>query len=113
MQSDKVSLFLMQKQGYFPPERLPQIRQMLENMDEHKFQMIQSVDFMDPTAFVLISAVIGYLGIDRFLLGDIGLGILKFLTFGVCGILWIVDIVNAKKNITEKNFMEFLKYANL
>jgi hypothetical protein len=38
-----------------------------------------------------ISIVFGYLGVDRFMLGDTGIGILKLLTFGLCGILAIID----------------------
>ncbi|MDR3315394.1 MAG: TM2 domain-containing protein [Coriobacteriales bacterium] len=35
----------------------------------------------------------GIFGIDRFYLGYIGMGILKFCTAGACGVLWIVDLV--------------------
>lgn len=35
----------------------------------------------------------GFLGIDRFYLGYIGLGILKFLTAGGCLVLYVIDIV--------------------
>ena len=38
-----------------------------------------------------ISILIGYLGIDRFMLGDTGIGVLKLLTGGLCGILYIID----------------------
>ena len=31
-------------------------------------------------------------GVDRFLLNDIGIGVLKLLTGGLCGILWLIDI---------------------
>ena len=44
------------------------------------------------TALVL-SILVGTLGIDRFYLGYTGLGILKLLTVGGVGIWWIVDIV--------------------
>ena len=43
-------------------------------------------------AFVL-SVFVGWLGADRFYLGQISLGILKAITLGGFGVWWIVDIV--------------------
>ncbi|MDD4955696.1 MAG: TM2 domain-containing protein [Candidatus Omnitrophica bacterium] len=42
---------------------------------------------------LLLSVFLGHLGIDRFYLGYIGLGILKLLTFGGCGIWWLIDLI--------------------
>jgi TM2 domain-containing membrane protein YozV len=42
---------------------------------------------------LLLAIFLGWLGIDRFYLGSAGVGILKFFTFGLFGILWIVDII--------------------
>ncbi len=42
---------------------------------------------------LLLSILVGQFGIDRFYLGYIGLGILKLLTAGGCGIWWIIDII--------------------
>jgi TM2 domain-containing membrane protein YozV len=42
---------------------------------------------------LLLSIFVGTLGIDRFYLGYIGLGILKLITAGGCGIWWLVDLI--------------------
>ena len=41
----------------------------------------------------LLSWFFGTLGIDRFYLGHVGLGVAKLLTFGGCGIWAFVDLV--------------------
>jgi TM2 domain-containing membrane protein YozV len=42
---------------------------------------------------ILLSIFVGWLGVDRFYLGHIGLGILKLLTGGGCGIWYLIDII--------------------
>lgn len=42
---------------------------------------------------ILLSVFVGSLGIDRFYLGYIGLGVLKLLTLGGCGIWWLIDLI--------------------
>lgn len=42
---------------------------------------------------LLMSVFFGTLGIDRFIMGHVGLGILKLLTGGGLGIWWLIDVI--------------------
>ncbi len=42
---------------------------------------------------VLLSVLVGTLGVDRFYLGYVGLGVLKLITFGGFGIWWLIDLI--------------------
>jgi TM2 domain-containing membrane protein YozV len=42
---------------------------------------------------LVMSAVFGQLGVDRFIMGHVGLGILKLITFGGFGVWWIIDLI--------------------
>jgi len=55
---------------------------------------------------ILIGGIIGLLGvggIQRFMIGQIGMGILYLLTMGLCYIGTIIDLVNYKKLTFEFN----------
>ena len=66
--------------------------------------MITSLDLKDPTTTLLLSIFLGTLGVDRFMINDIGMGILKLFTGGVCGILTIIDWFMITKLTKQYNF---------
>ena len=104
MTQDKVDMYIMANQQYFPPEKIVFLRERLMALDEEKFPLVSTVELKDPTTLLLISIFLGSLGIDRFMLNDIGIGVLKLLTAGCCGVLTIIDWFNIQKKTKELNF---------
>ena len=111
MEQQKLDMFIMTNKKYFPEEKIMYLKDKLRTVDDEKFGLISTVDFKDPTTLLLVSIFLGTLGIDRFMIGDTGMGVLKLLTAGCCGILTIVDwftITNKVKELNYNNVMSML-----
>ena len=91
MEQQKVDMFLMTHSKYFEAYQLSTIHKKLLTLDDSKFILLQAANIKDPTIVLIISIVGGSLGIDRFYIGETGLGIAKLLTCGGLGIWAIVD----------------------
>ena len=104
----KVDMFIMTNQKYFPSEKIMYLKEKLYSLDESKFSMLSCMELKDPTTILLVSLFLGSLGIDRFMLKDTGMGILKLLTSGCCGILTIIDWFSVQKKTKDKNFNELM-----
>jgi TM2 domain-containing membrane protein YozV len=106
MDLQKVDTFIITNGKYFPSGQIIALREILLNADESKWIMIQTLKFKDPTIALIISLLAGSLGIDRFFIGDIVLGVVKLITFGGLGIWTITDFIlimkAARKNNVQK-----------
>lgn len=103
--NDKINMLLMTYSKYFPDESMMMIRDRFETMDESKTSMLYTLGLKDPTMALILSIVAGGLGIDRFYIGDTGLGIAKLLT---CGIWTIIDYFLIMNVTKEKNLEKFI-----
>jgi TM2 domain-containing membrane protein YozV len=110
MDAQKVDMFIMANGKYFESHQVAAIRDRLIAMDDSKWGMVQTMQFKDPTTSIIVSLLAGSLGIDRFMIGDTGLGIAKLLTCGGLGIWSIVDWFLIMGATREKN-MEKLQQA--
>ena len=96
---------------YFPEERFADVKNILESMSEDKQAALAMAGFKDPTISLIISLLGGAFGVDRFYIGDTGLGIAKLLTCGGLGIWSIIDWFFIMSAVREKNFQKLLALA--
>lgn len=62
---------------------------------------------------LVLSVLAGTWGVDRFYVGDIGMGLLKLLTVGGCGILWIVDWFLIRGRADDRNRGKAIEIAQV
>lgn len=106
MEVQKVDMFIMSNAKFFESHQLNMIRERLLEVDDSKWVMISTLQFKDPTTSLIISILAGSLGIDRFMIGDTGLGIGKLVTCGGFGIWSIIDWFMIQKATREKNLQK-------
>lgn len=107
MEKEIVERFLSTNATKLPAEQLPFLREKLLLNDIDPL-MLEAISLHDPMVLLLVSIFVGHIGIDRFIISDIGMGILKLLTWGGLGIIWIYDIVTIQNKVRQKNFEKLL-----
>lgn len=103
MDAQKVDMFLMSNGKFFESHQVNTIRERLLEADDSKWAVISTIQFKDPTTSLIVSILAGQLGIDRFMIGDTGLGVGKLLTCGGLGIWAIIDWFLIQNATREKN----------
>jgi TM2 domain-containing membrane protein YozV len=110
MDAQKVDMFIMSNGKFLESHQMNMIRERLLALDDSKWSMLSTVQFKDPTTLLIVSLLAGSLGIDRFMLGDSGLGVGKLLTCGGLGIWTIVDWFQIQKATREKNLQKLQQF---
>ena len=107
MESQKVDMFMMTNAKYFEGYQLNAIRERLLQLDDDKWPSLQFLQFKEPTTALLLSIFLGELGVDRFYIGDTGMGVGKLLTCGGLIVWKIVDWFLIMGATREKNMEMF------
>lgn len=100
--------FILENKKNFRSNDLMTIRENLNKMSSKELMLLNDIEFKDPTISVVLSVLTGGLGVDRFYIGDIGLGVAKLLTAGGLGIWWLIDMFTIS-NKTKKNNAQDLR----
>lgn len=109
MDQNKVDMFMLCNAKYLPEDKLPFIKEQLLKLDESNWSRIELMQFKNPTTILILSLFAGSMGIDRFMIGDTGMGIGKLLTCGGMGIWTIIDWFLIMDATREKNIQKLMQ----
>lgn len=104
MEKEKVNQFIMVNGKCFPEMMIEEVKQKLESLDENKVSILMATEWKNPTVSFLFAFFLGGFGVDRFWLGQTGLGVAKVITCAGCGIWGIVDWFSATKRAKDYNY---------
>ena len=110
MESKKVDMFIMSNGKFFEIHQINTIKDRLNEVDDSKWAMLSTAQFKDPTTTLIVSLLVGSFGIDRFMIGDTGLGIGKLLTCGGMGLWTIIDWFMIQKATREANMKQIQQF---
>ena len=102
-----MATFLLENKNKFNTTDLLSIKKSLDKMSTNDLMVLNGVNFKDPAISLILSIFVGELGIDRFYIGDIGLGVVKLITWGGLGVWWLVDLFTITGKTKENNAKEF------
>ena len=90
------------------PEEMAFLQQGTAELSENQkkyFYMIYSDKRKSPQDIMLFTLLgfIGVAGVQRFILGEVGMGLIYFFTCGFCWIRTIIDLVNYRTLATDYN----------
>ena len=108
MEAQRVDMFLMTNGKYFEGHQIPAVKDKLTSLDDANFIALQSLNLKDPTTILIVSLFAGSLGVDRFMIGDTGIGLGKLFTCGGFGIWSIVDWFMIMGRTREVNFQRIM-----
>lgn len=98
-------------------DELRYIANAVEDLEDEQLELFKSIykaRRKDPILllFMALIGLFGVAGLHRFFVGHIGMGILYFLTLGLCFVGTIVDMINYKNFAFEYNRNVALEILN-
>ncbi|MBO4662886.1 MAG: TM2 domain-containing protein [Bacteroidaceae bacterium] len=103
MDNRQVDQIMMTCGSKLPIECYNIVRDKLASCEDPSYAYMVVSQLKDPTISIVLSVLVGEFGIDRFYVGDIGLGIVKLITGGCCGVWWLVDLFLIMETTRRKN----------
>ena len=112
METKQIDQRLMANASKLPPEGVALLRERLMNVEDTVSAQVAFSQLKDPTIALILSIILGPYGIDRFYIGDIGLGMLKLITCGGAFVWFLIDIFLIMDTTRRKNLDTLLLQLN-
>ena len=104
------SLYFQIKDKVEPHEAIA-LKDEFMTITDDGFTVLSSIPLKDPNITLILSIFLGHLGIDRFYVGDIGLGVAKLLlNYFTLGLWWFIDIFFSYKKAKIYNASKIREY---
>lgn len=114
MNQSTANMFISINSDKFPSNSLFLLRELLLNICPENEGRIMTTTFKDPMTAFILSIFLGFFGVDRFFIGQIGLGFVKLICNLLFLGLWtIIDwflIINATRTRNLKLLHEICQY---
>lgn len=108
METAKIDQLIALNALKLPQVGLEALKTKLAEADETKAQMAFA-NLKNPTGMFWLSFFLGCFGVDRFMLGKTGSGVVKLITCGGCDIWWLIDLFKVKGMTRDKNLETILE----
>lgn len=100
------------------PDEMNFVQTLVRDMSEEEARQFANIyrSRRREPMLILVTTIIGFFGvagIQRFLVGQIGLGVLYLLTAGICFIGTIIDLINFKRLAYEYNVREAQRVVSM
>jgi len=102
--TDKVNMWLMATNDKLPAEKIGFLKSNLEKLEESKVDNLMTIEMKSPMTLFIICWFLGFLSIDRFMLGNPGVAIARLLTIQGLGLWWLIDLITTMKRTKEYNY---------
>ena len=103
-----VDKFLVMNQNDLPQAQIPMLRQNMLHCSMRKLYAIQQMSLRRAYNMQFISIILGWSGIDRMLIGDMSLGLIKLLTLGGFGLIMIYDWLVIVHHTRRYNYLQVM-----
>lgn len=100
--------FLVLNQGDLPDDKIPILREKMLHCSLRKLTVMQNMTCRRVQNMQFISVILGWSGIDRMLLGDLGTGLFKLVTLGGFGLIMLFDWLTIGGRTRRYNYIKVM-----
>ncbi|MEG1751991.1 MAG: TM2 domain-containing protein [Clostridia bacterium] len=94
-----------QVKEFMPSDKLIEVKNKIKAMTPEQREYASCAKYNNPITILLLSIFLGFFGVDRFAIGDLGVGVAKLLLGWLTMGIWpLVDIFFCYKKAKIKNF---------